>query len=303
MRVKPTTSTTARGAVKHPQKRLATSRERRSKDRETAPAGETAARSAPAGTRVHGAASSQLDKHSFVPLYFQIQERLMELINRGEVAEGDLLGSEDELSRRYGVSRMTARQALRGLKEQGYAFSQKGRGTFVCRPKLEKNILHLQGFTEEMKQRGFRPSSRLLEQTVAPADPELAQRLLVAPRDPVLRLVRLRLADGIPLALETSHLALPRFPGLERFDFGRRSLYGVLRERYGVRVGWADEVLEAVLAGREDAHLLTVPPRSGLLVITRTVVTVEGAPIESVRSLYRGDRYRAVLRVPATSLQ
>jgi len=276
---------------------------RRRHERGAAPGAAAVEAPRPVGRRGNAAPAAQLDKGSFVPLYFQIQERLMERINRGELAEGDLLGSEDELSRRYGVSRMTARQALRGLKEQGYAFSQKGRGTFVCRPKLEKNILHLQGFTEEMKQRGFRPSSHLLEQTVVQADPELAQRLLVAPGDPVLRLARLRLADDTPLALETSHLALPRFPGLERFDFGRRSLYGVLRERYGVRVGWADEVLEAVLAGREEAHLLTVPPRSGLLVITRTVVTVEGAPIESVRSLYRGDRYRAVLRVPATSLQ
>lgn len=227
----------------------------------------------------------------------------MERIQAGDLAEGDLLESEEDLSRRYHVSRMTARQALRGLKDQGYAYSVKGRGTFVCRPKMEKNILHLQGFTEEMRQQGLQPSSQLLEQAVVPADEDLARRLNLQPEDTVLRLLRLRLADGVPMALETSHVSLAAFRGLERFDFGKRSLYQTLRERFGVRVGWADEVIEALTAGREEARLLTIAPKSSLLCITRTVVTAQGVPIEFARSLYRADRYRAVIRVPATTIE
>ena len=81
-----------------------------------------------------------------------------------ELSEGDVLASEEELARTYQASRTTARQALHGLKTSGYAYSQKGRGTFVTRPKPEKNIMHLTGFTEDMKQRGMVPSSRALEQ-------------------------------------------------------------------------------------------------------------------------------------------
>ena len=98
-----------------------------------------------------------LDKQGFIPLYYQIQQALLEKIERGELAAGDLLDSEEELARRYQVSRMTARQALHGLKSRGVAVSQKGRGTFVTRPKLEKNIMHLQGFTVDMRQRGMKP--------------------------------------------------------------------------------------------------------------------------------------------------
>src|SRR5580704_8719980 len=118
-----------------------------------------------------------LDKNGFIPLYFQIQRALMEKIHSGELSEGDLLASEEELSRAYRVSRMTARQALHGLKTSGYAFSEKGRGTFVSKPKLEKNIMHLQGFTEEMRQRGMKPSSRVLEQSVVVPNEELMRNL------------------------------------------------------------------------------------------------------------------------------
>lgn len=101
-----------------------------------------------------------------MPFYYQIQQTLLDRIASGQLKEGDLLESEEELSRRYKVSRMTARQALQGLKIRGYAVSQRGRGTFVIKPKLSKSILVLTSFTEEIRQKGITPSSRILEQRV-----------------------------------------------------------------------------------------------------------------------------------------
>ncbi len=229
----------------------------------------------------------------------------MEKIHSGELSEGDSLASEEELARVYRVSRMTARQALHGLKSSGYAFSQKGRGTFVTRPKLEKNIMHLMGFTEDMKQRGMVPSSKLLEQSVVEAAGELALQLKVRVGEPVMLLRRLRLADGIPMAIEGSHIPLKFFPGLERISFTNtnKSLYFVLRENYGLRVGWADEVIEALPATREESHLLTIPNRSSVLSISRTIMTTEETPVEVACSRYRGDRYRASIRVPTTTIE
>jgi len=244
-----------------------------------------------------------LDKNGFIPLYYQIQRALMEKIQSGELSEGDPLDSEEELSRNYQVSRMTARQALHGLKTNGYAFSEKGRGTFVTRPKLEKNIMHLQGFTEDMRQRGMKPSSRLLEQSVITASEDLMEKLKVGDTDKVMRLRRLRLADGIPMALEESHIPLRQFPGLDRIDFARHSLYQTLRERYGVRVGYADEVIEALPASREEAELLTIPKKASILSISRIILTTQETPIESACSRYRGDRYRASIRVPMTTIE
>lgn len=244
-----------------------------------------------------------LDKNGFIPLYYQIQRALMEKIQSGELSEGDPLASEEELSRHYQVSRMTARQALHGLKTSGYAFSEKGRGTFVTRPKLEKNIMHLQGFTEEMRKRGMKPSSKLLDQAVMSPTEDIVQKLKLDKNDKILHLRRLRIADGIPMAIEDSHIPLKQFPGLDRIDFAKHSLYQMLRERYGVRVGYADETIEALAATKEEAELLTIPRKASILSITRVIMTTQETPVEAACSRYRGDRYRASIRVPMTAIE
>lgn len=244
-----------------------------------------------------------LDKSGFIPLYYQIQRALMEKIQSGALSQGDPIPSEEELSRTYQVSRMTARQALHGLKVNGFAFSEKGRGTFVTRPKLEKNVMHLQGFTEDMRQRGMVPSSRILDQSVIYAGDEAREKLRLGADEKVMCLRRLRLADGVPMAIEESNIPLQRFPGIERVDFARHSLYATLREQYGVRVGYADEIIEALPALREEAELLTIPNRASILSISRIIFTTQEAPIESACSRYRGDRYRASIRVPMTTIE
>ena len=89
-----------------------------------------------------------LDKGSFTPIYFQIQTQLLQKIQSGQLRAGDPLPSEEELGRIFNVSRMTARHALQALKSQGFASRHKGQGTFVSRPRVEKDIAHLSGFTD-----------------------------------------------------------------------------------------------------------------------------------------------------------
>jgi GntR family transcriptional regulator len=215
----------------------------------------------------------------------------MEKIHSGELCEGDSLTSELELARTYRVSRTTARQALHGLKASGYAVGRKGRGTFVTRPKMGKSIMHLRGFTEDMKQRGLEPSSRVLEQTVIAATGDLSVKLRVAHGNALMRLRRLRLADGIPMALEESAIPLHLFPGLDRINLADQSLYQILREKYGVRMGWADEIIEALPATREESELLNIQKRASVLSISRIIMTTEETPIEVACSRYRGDRF------------
>jgi GntR family transcriptional regulator len=243
-----------------------------------------------------------LDKNGFVPLYYQIQRALMEKIHSGELRRGDLLASEGELARFYQVSRVTARQALQGLKASGYAFSQRGRGTFVTKSKIEDQQSQLRGFTEEIMQRGMVPSSRVLEQGVVDASNELAENLEVQIGAPVMILRRLRLADGTPMAVEKTYVSLARFPGIERTDFAEQSLYHTLREQFGVRVAWAAEAIEVLAATREESELLDIPAKTSVLSISRNTITAEQTPIEVTVSRYRGDRYRALIRIPAATI-
>ena len=105
------------------------------------------------------------------------------------------------------------------------------------------------------------------------------------------------------MALEDSAIPLELFPGLDRISFAECSLYQVLRESYGVRAGWADEIIEALPATREESELLTIPKRASVLSISRIVMTTQETPTEVTCSRYRGDRYRASIRVPATTIE
>jgi GntR family transcriptional regulator len=244
-----------------------------------------------------------LDRKGFIPLYFQIQSALVEKIHSGELREGDLLTSEWQLARAYHVSRVTAREALHGLKTSGYASSLRGRGTFVTKPKREKPLTQLRGFTEEIAARGMVPASRLLEQGVIDATAELADSLEVQVGSPVMRLRRLRLADGIPMAMEKTYISLSHFPGIQQINFGEQSLYQMLREQFSVRVAWAAETIEILQATSEESTLLKIPAKTGVLSISRNTITEDRMPIEVTVSRYRADRYRALIYIPATAIR
>lgn len=128
-------------------------------------------------------------------------------------------------------------------------------------------------------------------------------QLGIAINAPIFHLRRLRLCNQFPIAIEESSLPYNRFPDVDKLNFSRLSLYETLRERYGIRVSRADEILEARSATNREAQLLEIQPRSSLLVISRTLWSTDNLPVEAAHSVYRGDRYRAVLRIPATAME
>jgi GntR family transcriptional regulator len=238
-----------------------------------------------------------LDRQSVVPLYYQIQQRLLEQIRSGELKAGELVPSEQEIAVRLGVSRMTARQALKSLCRMGLAYSQPGKGTFVSRMKLEKNFRQLLSFSEEMKVRGSQPRSRVLAFKRIHPDGDVAEALHLNPTEEVIFLRRVRIADSAPLCIEAAHVPARMCPGLlENFD-PSGSLYRTLAERYALQVHMADEVAEASVATAAEAKLLRVRARSPVFRFTRTAYLYDGQPIEFVKSTYRGDRCKVVNRL------
>ncbi len=221
---------------------------------------------------------------------------MRESIETGQLNPGSAL-SERTLCDRFGVSRMTARQALRALRDEGLLYSERGRGTFVAEPKFNVQTRQLLGFSEDMKQRGFTPSSRVLSFHRHLATAEIAEQLQLPAEQEVFEIVRLRLADKVPMAYETCFLPVRLCPNLKPPDIERGSLYKALEENYGVSIEWADEVLAAAVATRQEAQLLALPARAPVLVVKRTVYADERTPIEVVRSVYRGDRYQAVIQL------
>jgi GntR family transcriptional regulator len=245
----------------------------------------------------HGAAGDDwaalaLDKANPAPLHRQLADAIRERVRGGALPPGAQLPPERHLAERIGISRMTARQALAALAREGVLEIRHGVGAFVAAPKLTYDALHLLGFTESTLRLGGAAATRVLAQAVAPAPPAIAARLDLAPGDPVLNVVRLRLVEGEPLLLEASHLPAAACPGLEREDLARRSLYDLLEHRYGHRLAEARQTVEATTAGEEDAALLGVPPGSPVLLAAGEAITESGRPIEAFAATYRGDRVR-----------
>src|SRR5256885_3498932 len=241
--------------------------------------------------------SFTLDRQSPLPLYYQIQQMLLGNIRSGVLKAGDSLPSEQEIAAKFRISRMTARQALKSLSELGAAYSQRGKGTFVSPFKMEKPFRQVLSFTEEMRASGSRPSSRVLSFETFVPDGEIATALGLNPKDEVFRLKRVRLADGTPMGIESSHLPARLYPGLDQKFDPSTSLYQALEGFYGVRVHTTDEVVEAGLLEAKQSQLLGAPRRTPAFIFTRISYVRSGEPVEYVKAIYRGDRYKIVNRL------
>lgn len=227
-----------------------------------------------------------------LPLYTQLKERLWEMVEAGQLKPGDQVPSERELCERYGISRMTCRQALSDLVTDGVLYRVQGRGTFVANPKVTQGLLRLTGFTEDMLARGLMPDTRVVSAEIIPAGKKVAAYLQLPLGERVFQLERLRSAGGQPMCLEHGHYPASRVPGLERRRDLGGSLYRLLADEYDLRLVRAGETLEAVAAREREAEVLEVAVGSPLLLLERVTWEADGRPIEYVRSFYRGDRYR-----------
>ena len=227
-----------------------------------------------------------------VPLHHQVYLDLKAALDEGEWSVGDQLPPERELATRYGCSLITVRRALDELTREQRLERTRGRGTFVLAPRLDRDIADTLSFTEEMRQRGLAPETRLVSAGPGVASETVAEALDLPVGAPVLLLERLRLAAGTPLLFEQATLPARRFPGLLEADLEHGSLYEILAERFGARVTRAREALEPVLLRAREARLLGVPPGRPALLVEGVAFTDERVPVEFSRTYVRGDRTR-----------
>jgi GntR family transcriptional regulator len=180
-----------------------------------------------------------LDKDLAVPLYHQLQAVLKAEIEAGRWRAGDQLPNEMQVAERYGVSKITVRQALQELAEAGYIRREHGRGTFVAERKFDQGPRELTSFTEEMQRHQLTATARILSQAVVPADARVSEALQVPAQSQLFVLKRLRLANGEPVTVQTAHIPAALVPGL-RVEEGQ-SLYQLLQDKYLLHAARARE--------------------------------------------------------------
>jgi GntR family transcriptional regulator len=237
--------------------------------------------------------SRTIDPFTAVPKYYQLASILRQKIEDGEWQPRSPIPCERQLEVMYNISRTTIREAINNLVQQGYLYREHGRGTFVSPQKLQKGMMELTSFSEDLVKRGMEPGQiiRSLARIVPP--PKVLQRLELAPGSTVCRIERIRLGDGTPIGLQTSYLALPpeQEITLEELETNG-SLYRILSEKFHIFPTEADETLEVTLATPEEASLLGIATAAPLLLSERVLFSQERRPVEYVKILYRGDRYQ-----------
>jgi GntR family transcriptional regulator len=239
-----------------------------------------------------------LDRGSDTALWRQVAGVLKQAISTGEFPSGERLPSEAELTTRFGISRVTLRQALRALADRGLIRSVAGKGWFVGlepdsltnRPLYEPPGV-LQSFSEMARSRGLFPDSVLLHCAVRPATWDESAELAVAPGAPLLSLRRLRRMDGLPMAIDHSLIPAVYLPDVDPDEFVTGSLHEGLRRR-GYSPARAQYEVQAINADSEQARLLDVEPGTALLSATELLDDSHGRRIEKGHIIYPGDRYR-----------
>lgn len=233
----------------------------------------------------------QIVRTSKLPFYHQLYEILKARIVRGEWQPGAMIPAESEIVQQYKVSRITARQALEQLVQDGLIYRERGRGTFVAQPTFEKTMMRIRSFTDDMRQRGLKPQTKVLTKELVLATPEIAEYLDIQESEELVRFQRLRMAGDDPLAIEESFLIHRTCRGILDHDFANESLREVLTREYGVRWIRATQHIRAILAPPQTAILLGVKPKSALLYVERVSYDEQNSPGEFLRIMYRGDRY------------
>ncbi len=237
----------------------------------------------------------------------EVRRRILAEIANGQLRPGQKLGAERDLAIDLQVSRSTLRQALRVLEETGVVRRLPGRGggTFVSPEKIDRDLSQIVGVPSLLRGQGFTSGTRLISAAVLLADPKTQMALGLSDGDYNFDVVRIRLADSIPISLEHARFPAEMFPGLLERPLGN-SLYELLSKHYDTTPDEAVEHIDLVNATSDEARILEVPLGSPLLSITRTTMDTKGRKIEYSHDLFRGDRTRITVRTkgrPATSDQ
>jgi len=225
------------------------------------------------------------------PYYRQLYEILRRDIIQGQRSPGERLPSESELIERYQVSRVTVRQAMDLLVQDGLIYRRRGRGTFVSTPKIEQGLTQIISFTEDMRRRGFQAETAVLASAILNAGPEIAAKLGIAAGEEIAYLERLRLADGEPLSIESSQLVHRLCLGVLDGDYAHNPLRAALEQDYDLRLVRATQVIRAVVATGELAQKLSIAPGSPLFFIERISYSQHERPVEFLQLYHRADRY------------
>ena len=239
----------------------------------------------------------EIQPSSPTPLYEQIKEILRARVLDGTYKPHEQMPSESEMMTACSVSRITVRQALSDLQNEGLVFRIHGKGTFVAKPKAFQDLGKLQGFGEAMRQMGYETFARVVSMRTVVPSAQVQERLQLTKRAKVTELQRLRFLNREPISLDITYLPVAIGARLAKEDLASGDVFVILENDYGMSLGHADLQIVSTLADERLAGQLQVEEGSPVLVIDRTTHSSDGTPIDYEHLYYRGDAFQYKVRV------
>ena len=236
----------------------------------------------------------KLDDNSPIPLYYQLENIIRKRIEDGIYKLDEKIPSERNLSEEFNLSRMTISKAINNLVEEGALYRKRGQGTFVSKNKVDF-FPGLLGFTEIIKKKGMKPSSKVISQSLIIPDRHLCEKLKISENEKVIFTQRLRLADNEIINLEKSYVPYSLCEKLLEVDLSVESIYKLLTDE-GYKPSKAEEEVQAILSNDELSELLKINADEPILKRKRITYS-KNPPIEYTLNYYRGDVYTMVMTI------
>lgn len=219
------------------------------------------------------------------PIYIKIEKYLKDLIDSGEIKQGELLPSENKLCEKFNVTRMTVRSAFNNLVKEGYISRKRGIGSIVLVNRISDNIGTVESYTKEMVNKGYSIITKLISLTIVEADNIIKDKLNLDLGENVWEVKRVRYADGCPVSYMITYMPVKMFPNLKRSDCN--SLYNYL-DQYGYKISTAQRVVEALISTEELMELLELDCESPILHIEQVGILEDGEAFEYSHTYHYG---------------
>lgn len=242
----------------------------------------------------------RINKSVPIPLYYQLKEAILDEIEKGNYESGSVIPTEKSISDFYGISRITVRQAITELVQEGWLYRIKSKGTFVAQKKIQQDFIQkLETYEEQMKRLGVVPHTEVMEFRVVYAPHVVAEKLKIEEKSEVIYLYRKRFADDIPIVLVETYLPLADCEFILDRDMQKESLYKNLGKTENTRIHCVKRVVEAVEACSNDVKLLNIKKGKPIQKFETIGYNVFGKPIEYSVARYRGDYNRFEVTIMA----
>lgn len=234
----------------------------------------------------------RVDKSHSISLYYQLKLIIREKIESNEWKPSDKIPSEAFFCHYNKISPMTVRQAIKALCDEGFLYKVRGKGTFVAKRKLERDLSELSSLTEMLKGEGYKVKRKVIDLGTIPAPKNIADKLGIKKGNDVLRIERLMLIEQEPFYYEIGYLNFELCPDLSKEYFSQHSIYNIIEKICGLNIDYAHLNMEINSCKAEHSVFLKVKEGSPVLYLDQTIYLVGDKPVHFVEAVTKSEKYK-----------